>query len=284
MEKDNKKQTGGSRRHLIIALSIIGVALVVAVLIAVFAIVANLNNKVNGKNPTELYADVEQTVSSSTNYKVYARKTGGGAIMSGKDVFIDADIETVEEACVDGANFYYSKTLTIVRDNEKTTTTAKVTVADGVSYFYFLKDGGVATMTKAPVTAANQDQINRLVQSLIWDYDELFEDVKFEESNGLYKVEMNEENASDPEFAKALSTNAQMFFEDNMNQLKFGYPKDFEDYGYVIMYDDDGRPVSVSFEYIMGNSDFFVGELSVRAGFEYGTVEVTAPENAALYQ
>ena len=64
-------------------MSIIGVAFAVALVIGVIAIVGNLSNRINGKNPEKLYDSLTSTISSSGNYVINVQKSGSGTLFIG---------------------------------------------------------------------------------------------------------------------------------------------------------------------------------------------------------
>ncbi len=296
MKMENQAQKKNPSKHLIISLSIIGAAVLVALIIAVVAIVGDLNNRIDGKNASELYADLESSVISESNYSYVIERKGSGMLLtSNAGVAVKADIEkVVEEVAVNGDAFYYSKTLTATQkspnssDEVTTTTTLKITVVDGIRYYYYGATGSAAVMLKSLATSNDFKETLTAIKSIVWDYDDLFNKSNMVENNSGHLFEMNKELAlDDPALIKALKDNAEMFFTDNARSDVYPYInmslKDFEEYDYAVTYDDSGRPVSVVYDYTMGNGNLFVGDLSVTAGFKYGNATVAVPENADDY-
>lgn len=284
---ENQNQKNNPKKHLIISLSIIGAALVVAIIIAVIAIVGKLKNTIDGKNPEELYASISSSVYSTDNYQMTFKKVGKG-ILIGNEV----DIELEEDIRVDGEDFYHKVTRTVKRTSGGkqeviNKTVRETTIIDGISYISITNGDKPAQKTKYEVgKEINSNRSEELMQSIVWKYEDLFENCDLKQTDGLYRVEMNKENASDLQFAKALTENAYSFFEDNGVEylVESAPPKDFENYEYVIVYNSDGRPVSIDYKYDMGHGEFFDGNLKVEADFEYGTVKVEAPTDAESYQ
>lgn len=300
MENQNQNPTPiqkkNPHKHLIIALSIIGVAVLVALIIAVGAIVSDINNQINGKNTVELYEDFESAVLNENNYKYVIEREGRGALFTDQgDEAVKAVIKVVEEVMVDGDDFYYSQTLTTTQkapnssDAITATQTFKLTVIDGTKYYYSLGTNDSAPiMVKSTSSSADFEQVEAAVKSIVWKYDKLFKKSDIVEKDGGYRVEMNKDLAlDDPALKNALRANAETFFESYARSDVYPYLNmglnAFEEYDYVVTYDESGRPISVVYDYLMGNGNLFAGDLSVTAEFEYGNASVEAPENADDY-
>lgn len=292
--ENNNQNTAVKRnnRHLIISLSIIGCAFIIALIIGVIAIIGNLGNRINGKNPEKLYDSMTSTISSSGNYVINVQKSGNGTLFhgdNGESKAIDEVITTNEVSMVDGDNVYYKKTLKRVSAGEETTTTLEIVVVDGVKYFRYIVPGKPAQKYRSTVVNNDYKEATELLDALVWEYDDLFDDVKLESISGGKKAQMNKEEVKgDPEFNEALTYNAQCFFADNAGTngaVLSGLPiKFFEDYDYSVVYDSDGRAVAVAYSYAMGNGNFFAGDLSLEATVSYGNARVSAPQDAEEYQ
>ena len=273
-------------------MSIIGVAFAVALVIGVIAIVGNLSNRINGKNPEKLYDSLTSTISSSGNYVINVQKSGSGTLFigdSGDSKAIDEILDTDEVSMVDGDNVYYKKTLKRVSSGVETTTTLEIVVVDGVKYFKYIVPGKPAQKYRSNVVSKDYKDATELLDTLVWDYDDLFDDVKLESVSGGKKADMNkEEAAGDPDFWAALTYNARCFFMDNAGEngtVLSGLPiKFFEDYDYSAVYDSEGRAIAVAYSYVMGNGNFFAGDLSLGATVSYGNAKVSAPADADDYQ
>lgn len=284
---ENQGQKKNPNKHLIISLSIIGAAVLVALIIAVAVIVSDLNKRIDGKNASELYADLESSVVSEENYSYSVQKIGKLQLFANDgSVAREADISNAEELKVDGNNLYYRRTITV----DDISTTMEMTIIDGTAYICTKATGEYDKFEKAQATSTNFRDSLTTIESLIWDYDDLFKQSNPVEKNGVYFIEMNKElSLDDPALAKAMKANASIFIDDNITNeiertLWKGCLKSFEAYDYNISYDESGRPVSLSYGYAMGNGNMFVGDLSVTAGFEYGNAIITVPENAADYK
>ena len=278
-------------KHLVISLSIIGVTVVVALVFAVIAIIGNSQNRINKKNPEQLYDSLVSSVESSGNYPVNIHKWGSGTLFSdsaANDKAIDEVIETDEVGMVDGNNVYYKKTLKRVSDGKETTTTLEITVVGGVKYYRYIAPGKPAQKYRSLVTNDDYKEATELLSALIWEYGDLFDDVKLEDVPGGKKANMNmDEVKDDPAFNAALTRNAQEFFADNagtngamLAQLPIQY---FDDYNYSVIYNSDGRATAVEYSYAMGNGNYFAGDVSLTAGLSYGSAVITAPADADDY-
>ena len=190
---------------------------------------------------------------------------------------------------VDGNNVYYKKTLKRVSGGAETTTTLEIIVADGVKYFKYIVPGKPAQKYRSAVVSNDYKDATELLDALVWDYDDLFDDVKLESVSGGKKADMNkEEAAGDPDFWSALTYNARSFFMDNAGEngtvLSTLPIKFFEDYDYSVVYDTEGRAIAVAYSYAMGNGNYFAGDLSLGATVTYGNARVEAPADADDYQ
>ncbi len=292
---ENNKQNAAvkrNNRHLLISLSIIGVAFLVALIIGVVAIVGNLSNRIAGKTPEKLYESLTSSISASGNYVINVQKSGSGTLFhgdSGTEKAIDEVINTDETSIVDGDNVYYKKTLKRVTAGVETTTTLEIIVIDGVKYFKYIVPGKPVQKYRSVVSSNDYKEATELLDALVWEYDDLFDDVDLTKVTGGKKADMNkEETVGDPDFLTALTYNAQSFFADNAGAngaVLSGLPiKYFEDYDYTVVYDSKGRAVAVAYAYAMGNGNFFAGDLSLEATVTYGNARVTAPTDADDYQ
>ncbi|MBO5010641.1 MAG: hypothetical protein J6D20_08100 [Clostridia bacterium] len=283
---ENQGQKKNPNKHLIISLSIIGAAVLVALIIAVVVIVSDLNNRIDGKNASELYASLESSVVSESNYSYTVQKIGKLMLFQNDgSIAREADIKNTEELRVDGSNLYYRKTITV----DDITDTLEMTIIDGTAYICTKSTGEHDKFEKTQATSNNFRDSLTTIDSLIWDYDDLFKQSDPVETNGVYLIEMNKELAlDDPAFIKAMKANAAVFIDDNITNeiertLWKSCLKSFEAYDYDITYDGEGRPVSLSYGYAMGNGNMFVGDLAVTAGFEYGKAIISLPENVDYY-
>ncbi len=288
MENQNQSvKPQNKNKHLIIALSIIGAALIVALIIATVAIVGNLNSQVNGKDAEKLYASIESAIAGENNYH-YIIERGGSGIVTGIETDgtkeLSAQITSREEIKADGDDFYYERALTV----NGITTTYKVTIVNGSGYIY-----NGTTGERTLVENASSDDFVKTVdvlKSVLWNYKSLFENSKIEKDGSAYKVNMDYDySLDDPALVNALRENAQSFFKDYAGQYGDLFTlfvldlQSFENYDYSVKYDEKGRPLAIDYEYDMGKASLFVGELSVNAEFAYGTASVEAPEDKNTY-